>query len=50
MLLLLGGCTVVDREVIDVYSRAEINAINAEMSCKLMARNLVQIERCKRGN
>jgi hypothetical protein len=30
----------------EVYSRSEIDAINAEAECKRIARNLVQISRC----
>jgi len=28
------------------YTRAEIDAINAEIACRNLARNLLQIERC----
>lgn len=53
----LGGCMVTDRyaenEVVTerfladrFYTRAEIDAINAESQCRLMARNLVQVYRC----
>jgi hypothetical protein len=30
----------------EVYSRSEIDAINAAAECKRLARNLVQIARC----
>ena len=30
----------------DVYRRAEVDAINAEMACKAQARTPVQIARC----
>jgi hypothetical protein len=40
----LGGCAW-DREYYP-YSRSEVDAINVETQCKLMARNLVQIARC----
>jgi hypothetical protein len=45
----LGGCiTAEDRYVFnDYYSRSQIDAINAEQQCKLLARNLVQINRCE---
>ena len=49
--LLLTGCvTATDREVTawldNYYSRADVDAINAEMACKQLARTLVQISRC----
>lgn len=45
--MLLGGCAY-DRYPLDEpYSRQEVDAINAETQCKLMARNLVQISRCE---
>lgn len=45
----LPGCIVSDREYreIDTYSRSEIDAINIEGQCKLLARNLLQLDRCK---
>ena len=49
----LTGCiTLEDQRAIDAivaqgYSRAQVDALNAEAQCKLLARNLVQIERCK---
>jgi len=49
LILPLGGC-LTDREAIflqtQYYSRADIDALNAEAECKRMARNLVQISRC----
>ena len=48
--LLLTGCVTTDREVTswleNYYSRADVDAINAEMACKQLARTLVQISRC----
>jgi hypothetical protein len=50
--LLLSGCVTTDRDVdaylARYYSRGEIDAINAEMACRQLARNLVQIARCNR--
>ena len=46
LVLSLGGCIVTDRETL-VYTRSDVDAINAEAQCKLMARNLVQISRCE---
>ena len=47
--LTLSGC-LTDREVLYLqtqhYSRADIDAINAEAECKRLARTLVQIHRC----
>ena len=47
--LTLAGC-VTDQDVAllasSYYSRADVDAINAEIACRQMARNLVQIERC----
>ena len=50
--LLLSGCALFtgDRETIVVpppfYTAAEIDALNAEMQCKNLARNPVQVARC----
>jgi hypothetical protein len=53
IVLPLAGCVTTDREVSAYleryYTRAEVEAINAEMACKQLARNLVQIARCERG-
>jgi hypothetical protein len=53
MLALLSGCVTTDREVTAYleryYSRAEVDAINAQISCRQLARNLVQIARCNNG-
>ena len=46
LVLSLGGCLVTDRETL-VYTRSDVDAINAEAQCKLLARNLVQISRCE---
>ena len=49
----LAGCiTTEDQRTIDAivsqgYSRAQVDAINAEAQCKALARNLVQISRCE---
>jgi hypothetical protein len=45
--LMLSGCMVTDREAALFYSRADVDAITAEMQCKNIARNLVQIARCE---
>ena len=51
----LGGCWIytqpLDRSMIieptiGIYSKSEIDAINAEAECKRIARNLVQVARC----
>ena len=49
----LSGCVVDERAALrrdayirPDYTRAEIDAINAEIACRNMARNLLQIERC----
>jgi hypothetical protein len=51
--LALSGCVTTDREVTAYleryYSRAEVDAINAQISCRQLARNLVQIARCNNG-
>jgi hypothetical protein len=50
--LLLSGCVTTDREVSAYleryYTRAEVDAISAEMACRQLARNLVQVARCNR--
>jgi hypothetical protein len=45
--VLLSGCIVTDREAAMFYTRADVDAITAEMQCKQLARNLVQISRCE---
>lgn len=51
LVLLLGGCTITDRIdrplALDVYSRADVDAITAVAACKSAARTLVQIARCE---
>ena len=46
LVLSLGGCLATTREEL-VYTRADIDAINAEAQCKALARSLVQISRCE---
>ena len=46
LVLSLGGCLVTDRDTL-VYTRSDVDAINAEAQCKLLARNLVQVSRCE---
>lgn len=57
LMLVLCGCTASHRtatetrvleppEREDTYSRAEIDAINAEAQCKLHARTMIEISRC----
>jgi len=60
VLILLSGCGIVtenrvvaEREPVRPlfipersYSRAEIDAINAETACRNLARTIVQMERC----
>jgi hypothetical protein len=47
--LTLGGC-VTDQDVAylasNYYSRADVDAIAAEMQCRQLARDLVQVARC----
>ena len=43
----LSGCMVTDREAALFYTRADVDAITAEMQCKQLARNLVQVARCE---
>lgn len=51
LVLALGGCTVTataTREPVveDVYSRADVDAINSDIQCRSLARNTVQASRC----
>jgi hypothetical protein len=46
--VLLSSCIATTREPI-VYTQTEIDAINARIQCKQLARNLVQISRCEGG-
>jgi hypothetical protein len=43
--VLLSGCIVVTERPY-TYSRYEIDAINAEVACRNLARNMLQLERC----
>jgi hypothetical protein len=49
-LVALAGCAKqrIGLEIYDpdVYTRAEVDAVNAEMACKAQARTPVQIARC----
>lgn len=48
--LMLGGC-VTNQDVAwmtsNYYSRSDVDAINAEMACRRLARNLVEVARCE---
>jgi hypothetical protein len=48
MLSVLGGCITAEDRVVfnDYYTRSQVDALNAEQQCKLLARNLVQVARC----
>ena len=43
--VLLSGCIVVTERPA-YYTRYEMDAINAEVACRSMARNMLQMERC----
>jgi hypothetical protein len=43
LLTALCGCHTVERAY---YTRADVDAINAEVACRNLARNLLQIEKC----
>jgi hypothetical protein len=51
--LLLTGCITdqdanyLDRYFSGYYSRADVDALNAQVACKQLARTLVQISRCE---
>jgi hypothetical protein len=52
LVLPVGGCWVYERPLtveptVGIYSKSEIDAINAQTECKRLARNLVQISRCE---
>jgi len=47
MTLVLGGCWTVREPVLP--TQAEINAENARIQCRAIARTLVQIARCNGG-
>jgi hypothetical protein len=44
--LLTAGCIISDDREVRYYTRADIDAINAEMACRRLARNLLQVEQC----
>ena len=50
MLLVLAGCSRqrlgLDLNDPDVYTRADVDAINAESECKAIARTPLQMSRC----
>lgn len=43
LVVVLSGCQHVPERY---YTRADVDAINAEMACRNLARNLLQIEKC----
>ena len=45
MTMLLGGCMVVDREAL-YYTRSDVDAVNAGIQCRQLAKTLVQVARC----
>jgi hypothetical protein len=44
--LLMAGCVTNVIDDPDAYTRADVDAINAETQCRNLARNLVQAQRC----
>ena len=44
--LLTAGCIISDNRDIRYYTSSDIDAINAEMACRRLARNLLQVEQC----
>jgi hypothetical protein len=60
LVLLLGGCALFEREPVstptptvvfkpEIYTRPEIDAINAEAQCMALAKTMVQVRRCEIG-
>jgi hypothetical protein len=43
--VLLSGCLIVTERP-PFYTRYEVDAINAEVACRSLARNTLQMERC----
>jgi len=43
--VLLSGCLIVTERP-PFYTRYEVDAINAEVACRSLARNTLQTERC----
>jgi hypothetical protein len=43
---LTSGCIITDDRAIRYYTQADIDAINAEIACRRLARNLLQVEQC----
>lgn len=46
VLFTLTGCMITDDRNVRYYTQAEVDAINAEIACRRLARNLLQIEQC----
>ena len=44
--LLTAGCIISDNRDIRYYTSSDIDAINAEIACRRLARNLLQVEQC----
>ena len=46
--IVLSGCLTNEDRLLfnDYYTRSQVDYINAEQQCKLLAKNLVQIARC----
>jgi hypothetical protein len=49
LVVFLGGCASVPIALPEVYTKPEVDAINTEAQCKLLARTMVQIARCETG-
>jgi len=43
---LTSGCIISDDRAIRYYTQADVDAINAEIACRRLARNLLQVEQC----
>ena len=42
----LSGCRL-HHEIGDTYSKADVDAINARMQCRQVARTMIEIHRCE---
>jgi hypothetical protein len=47
MLLLLTGCVTEREALIEFYTKADIDAINAQAQCRHLARNAFQLSLCE---
>jgi hypothetical protein len=46
LMLLLSSCVQYKPTEVDFITRPELEALNARTQCRMLARNMLQLERC----